>query len=142
MQRYVVGFLFDRECHVCWLVEKNRPHWQKGKLNGVGGHIESGETPLQAMEREFEEEAGIYVAGWEHFLTLTSDEAEIFFYRCTVECDEWQEAYAKTDEKLFEIHPANLYDEPCVPNLYWILPLAASEGGYELPIVINFKEYS
>jgi 8-oxo-dGTP pyrophosphatase MutT (NUDIX family) len=54
--RYVVGFLFSEDESRVLLVWKNRPAWQDGKLNGVGGKIEAGETPLQAMEREFKEE--------------------------------------------------------------------------------------
>lgn len=54
--RYVVGFLFSEDESRVLLVLKNRPAWQEGKLNGVGGKIEAGETPLQAMEREFKEE--------------------------------------------------------------------------------------
>jgi len=54
--RYVVGFLFSEDQSRVLLVWKNRPAWQNGKLNGVGGKIEAGETPLQAMEREFKEE--------------------------------------------------------------------------------------
>jgi 8-oxo-dGTP pyrophosphatase MutT (NUDIX family) len=54
--RYVVGFLFSQDESKVLLVWKNRPAWQNGKLNGIGGKIEAGETPLQAMEREFKEE--------------------------------------------------------------------------------------
>lgn len=54
--RYVLGFMFDHEEKHVLLIWKNRPKWQAGKLNGIGGKIEAGETPLQAMEREFTEE--------------------------------------------------------------------------------------
>lgn len=40
------------------LVQKNKPAWQRGRLNLVGGKIEAGETPEQAALRELEEEAG------------------------------------------------------------------------------------
>jgi len=40
-------------------VVKNRPAWQAGLLNAPGGHIEDGETPLEACIREFKEETGI-----------------------------------------------------------------------------------
>lgn len=41
------------------LVMKDRPTWQKGHLNLVGGKIEDGETPEQAALRELKEEAGL-----------------------------------------------------------------------------------
>lgn len=40
------------------LVLKERPAWQKGRLNLVGGKIEEGETPIQAAVRELKEESG------------------------------------------------------------------------------------
>jgi|SRR5580700_9425572 8-oxo-dGTP diphosphatase len=54
------------------MIEKLKPAWQAGKLNGVGGkidhYLEEGrggtdyrrlETPLEAMVREFHEETGV-----------------------------------------------------------------------------------
>lgn len=56
---YVVGFLFDPHLERVLCIRKLRPAWQAGKLNGIGGHIEPGETALEAMEREASEEAGL-----------------------------------------------------------------------------------
>lgn len=69
MTRYVVGFLFaDDEV---LLIKKNHPSWQFGKLNGLGGHIEENESPLDAMIREFEEESGgARIEHWNMFLLL------------------------------------------------------------------------
>ena len=41
------------------LIRKSRPEWQAGRLNGVGGKVEEGEDPYQAMRREFWEETGV-----------------------------------------------------------------------------------
>jgi len=57
--RYVLGFIFDADARHIALIEKRRPAWQAGLLNGIGGKIELGETPLQAMERECREECGL-----------------------------------------------------------------------------------
>jgi 8-oxo-dGTP pyrophosphatase MutT (NUDIX family) len=61
MTAYVCGFAFDTERRV-YLILKNKPHWQAGLLNGIGGKIEPGETSLRAMAREFKEEAGVDIA--------------------------------------------------------------------------------
>ena len=71
VQEYVCGFLFSPDRTRVLLIRKNRPAWQAGKLNGLGGKIEPGETPLEAMRREFREEAGAEVADWQHVLTLS-----------------------------------------------------------------------
>jgi 8-oxo-dGTP pyrophosphatase MutT (NUDIX family) len=49
----------DNTDHNILLVEKQKPAWQKGRLNLVGGKVEPGETPEQAALRELEEESGL-----------------------------------------------------------------------------------
>ena len=73
MQQYVCGFLFSVDRSRVLLIRKNRPAWQAGKLNGVGGKVEPGESIQKAMTREFREEAGLTLAEaqWQHVLTLT-----------------------------------------------------------------------
>jgi 8-oxo-dGTP diphosphatase len=73
-QGYVVGFLFDPSFRRVVLIRKTKPPWQAGKWNGVGGKIESGETPLDAMCREFFEETGMRMASWKAFSVLTGVE--------------------------------------------------------------------
>lgn len=41
------------------LVHKNKPDWQKGKLNLVGGKVEEGEDAIACALRELKEEAGL-----------------------------------------------------------------------------------
>ena len=61
MKKYVLGFMFSVVYNVPWvvLIQKARPDWQKGRLNGVGGKIEAGEYPVDAVVREFGEETGV-----------------------------------------------------------------------------------
>jgi 8-oxo-dGTP diphosphatase len=66
MIRWVVGFLIRNRSEVA-LMTKTHPEWQKGKLNGVGGKIDDGESPEGAMRREFLEEAGVDVPTWRKF---------------------------------------------------------------------------
>lgn len=73
-QAYVVGFLFDPSLRRVVLIRKTKPQWQAGKWNGVGGKIESGEQPYNAMCREFFEETGMVVADWKEFCILTGVE--------------------------------------------------------------------
>jgi len=77
--RYVVGFAFDGLKDRVILIAKDHPDWQKGKWNGIGGHIEEGETPLQAMEREGREEAAIRCR-WHHYATMIGDDFECFCF--------------------------------------------------------------
>lgn len=70
MKHYVLGFAFNHENQVL-LIKKAKPDWQRGKWNGVGGSVESHETPLQAMIRECDEEAGLHLTAWSKIATLT-----------------------------------------------------------------------
>lgn len=59
MNQYALTFLFTPDMKQVWLIEKNRPSWQAGCLNGIGGKIEKDELPPQAATRELKEETGI-----------------------------------------------------------------------------------
>lgn len=56
---YTVGFAFNFQLTHLLLIQKLRPVWQAGKYNGIGGKIESGESPVGCMVREFREECGL-----------------------------------------------------------------------------------
>ncbi len=62
--KYTVGFLFQDspELDSVLLIHKLRgPPYVVGKLNGIGGKFKEGETPLECMIREGEEEANVLV---------------------------------------------------------------------------------
>lgn len=142
VQEYVCGFLFDPERTRVLLIRKRRPAWQAGKLNGVGGKIEPGETAIDAMRREFTEETGLRVSDWQHVVTLRG--ADDFgsghgwaghFFRAFGDLGS---ALSVTDEQL-EIHPAQPLPEDTIPNLLWIIPLLlddeAVEGRYTVRVL-------
>jgi 8-oxo-dGTP diphosphatase len=128
---YVAGFLFDSTALRVALIEKQRPKWQKGKLNGIGGHIEAGETPEQAMRREFREETGVDVREWYHFATLKgrSDSTWVVHFFCahdTVDLLLVQQAEPVTDERVTIFPVKTLNYEKTIPNLRWLIPMAIS----------------
>ena len=128
-RRYACGFLFSPDRTRVLLIRKNRPSWQKGLLNGVGGKLEAGETPAHAMARECREETGLDLPpdAFEHVITLTGnndggdggDAWEACFFRAFAPIDR---ARAMTDE-LLEIHPTLRVPPDVIPNLRWIIPL-------------------
>lgn len=58
-RRYVITFMFTEDLSGVWMIEKNKPEWQKGCVNGIGGKIETGEMPTNAAIRELKEEGGV-----------------------------------------------------------------------------------
>jgi len=75
-KEYVLGFCFEgpevRNRFVV-LIEKQRPDWQQDRFNGVGGHTKVGESPIDAMTREFREETGVVTLPdqWLKFATMS-----------------------------------------------------------------------
>ncbi len=56
MKHYVLGFVFNKTRDRVLLVQKQKPKWMRGRWNGIGGKVEAGETPMEAMMREGHEE--------------------------------------------------------------------------------------
>lgn len=120
---YVAGFLFrvsDSGTPQVALIEKKRPDWQAGKLNGIGGKIESGEMPIEAMRREFLEETGAVVAAWRQFACLNFSQGTVFFYTAIEDRD----IRSTTDEVVAWYALRDLPALPLIPNLRWLIPLA------------------
>ena len=124
MQRYVVGFMFDFEKEYVLLIRKTKPEWQRGLLNGIGGKIEPGESALEAMRREFEEETGIYQLQWNQFCVLkdAKDEWQVHFFECIGPL----ELAKDTTEELPEICKVSELPSNVIPNLKWLIPMAAN----------------
>ena len=132
---YVVGFAFDNHGDVI-LIQKNRPEWQKGYFNGVGGKVEDNETPLNAMIREFEEETGLRLENWEHFVTMEFPGAVVYFYKIlNLDCRITNEAKSLTDEPVHVI--SNIDELPVIPNLRWLIPLATYTADNYKPIYVK-----
>lgn len=127
MIEYVVGFLFNGSMRKVLLIEKKRPDWQKGKLNGIGGHVEDGESPHSAMEREFREETGLKIYGWHRLCILSGNDWKVhFFYNWHHDIGK---ARTKTDEVVIEqtVELIITGNNPhTLPNLSWLIPMAIS----------------
>lgn len=136
MTDYVVGFAFCDEFrryrpdgpdrHVL-LIQKTRPEWQAGCLNGLGGHVEDNEPPAATMRREFREEAGADFTAWEPFATMGGAGFFITFFRIWLD---FETAFRvpgehRTDEGRVGWHPTRLLRElRTVPNVQFLVPLA------------------
>jgi 8-oxo-dGTP diphosphatase len=126
----VVGFCFSKDKSMVALIRKTHPQWQAGRLNGIGGHIERGESIYQAMKREFNEEAGVIVPSlsWNHKLTIINDlvgyELNIMYlfsdavYRIKTMSDEEVGLYIVE----YILNPY-IVSNHLIKNLSWIIPL-------------------
>lgn len=133
-KRYVVGFLFDGAGNVV-LIQKNRPQWQAGLLNGPGGKIEDGEFPAEAMRREFKEETGVDIAvdRWRLFATLRGEGVEVWCFTCVRNANLQQ----LTDERVGWYNAFICFDPSVVQSLHWLIPMAMDPGCPKLLAVVD-----
>lgn len=136
MQQYTVGF-----AHVngfVLLIHKRRgPEAVRGRLNGIGGKMEPGESFEACLSREVSEETGLYIieSRWKHTVTLTNPGWEVRFF--TVELTEDELGCARTVED----EPVGIYNLSnlpiyVVPNLRWLIPLSM-DPDLKFPITIE-----
>ncbi len=98
MTRFVLGFVFDPTFKRVVLIKKERPDWQVGAWNGVGGKVNEGETSLQAVRRECEEETGLFITTWRYYVTeyFPDGKLDVFWAFSNVAL----EAETRTDEEV------------------------------------------
>ena len=121
--RYVVGFMLSADMSQVVLIQKNRPAWQRGRLNGVGGKIDSTDSSsLSCMIREFEEETGLVVKSWQLFCTLTGKDFIVDFYYSVGDVEKVDTV---TDEKV-AIFDICMLPPAVLPNIRWLIQMALS----------------
>jgi len=125
LKEYVAGFLFSTDRSRVVLICKEKPAWQAGKLNGVGGKIERDELPHQAMRREFFEETGAKtcVSDWHHFCRYQGEDCVVHFFRAFKDL----EVESVTSELVRWYYVRELNTYPTLPNLSWLVPFALDE---------------
>lgn len=128
-KRYVIGFMFSPDFKRVVLVKKNRPAWQNGLWNGVGGHIEPGEFPLDAMKREFVEETGVAIdkqGDWRQSSYMTNGMYSIDIFATVSE--HWDDATTMTDEPISVWHVEEvLRSKDTIFNIPWLLLMAREQ---------------
>jgi 8-oxo-dGTP diphosphatase len=127
---YALGFSCTSKQVV--LIRKARPAWQAGRLNGVGGKIEAGESSLAAMVREYHEETGVLtdVDSWLPFGRVSGENFSVdLFLRRTEVLDPVE---SLTDEAVsvhsFESVVGLAQAGQLVPNVSWLLAYLCEPG--------------
>jgi 8-oxo-dGTP diphosphatase len=120
---YVLGFIFDKTFDHVVLINKLRPDWQKGFLNGIGGKIDDYEYPIEAMKRECFEECGLEIDTWKNFAVIGGEGFNIWCYKVNLNIYE-NIIFNKTDEVVDIFKVKDLNNLNVISNLKWIIPMA------------------
>ncbi len=138
MKRMVVGFAFTEDWESVILIRKLRPEWMKGKLNGVGGHLRDGERAGKAMEREFEEETGVFIhrLAWERVVVMKGKGWEVTFFRTTLTARDIRYVRSVTDEEVVRVGCKVDGAMGMLPNLSWLIPLCMDHD-LVMPIAVS-----
>jgi 8-oxo-dGTP diphosphatase len=128
---YVLGFAFNNHKTKVILIKKNRPLWQNGLLNGVGGKVELTDIDIyHTMTREFFEETGVTTKEkeWHHFADMGFDE-DIMGGSAMVHCfrlsnDIVNDCKTIESEEIIHFDLENPCSYPIVSNLNVLIPMA------------------
>lgn len=135
MKEYVLGFVFNEALSCVALILKNKPAWQAGRLNGIGGKVEFGESPILAMQRECREELSLDISEWIAFANFhgADDQAAAgneYIVRCftTTTRQSLAECHQSvTDEgeiRIQLVESLNGSIEKPLNNVNWLVPMA------------------
>lgn len=150
MIKYVLGFALSEDKSKILLIKKNRPEWQNGLLNGIGGKVEESDfNNFEAMIREFAEETSIITEpdDW-FFLTdikgykdLSYENFQVswevsVFYTFT---DKIFDAISKTDEEVavYDID-LNFIRNNSISNLPWLIGMILDKDLEKIVFEINY----
>lgn len=124
--KYVLGFIFGKTHNFVLLQRKARPDWQKGRYNGIGGKIEEGETPEQAMKREGIEEVGNDLS-WEKKATMFVGEHAIYVFKAVVEPKIMKTCvdFSKTTDEPVELDVVKALPAECITNVPMLVEMCA-----------------
>lgn len=126
MKEWVLTFLFDGSKQNVLLIKKERPEFQKGLLNGIGGSVEPYETYVDAAVRELKEEANIDISGFD--LTKIGSFGDGRSWRVVMFKGRWDGEFSSlTDEQVVKIPVKDLQNMNKMSNLDWMIPLCLDE---------------
>lgn len=125
--QYVLGFHFNEDLEQVALIRKIKPEFMKDKLNGIGGKIEPGESPMAAMIREFQEEASAVTSPffWRPVCKLHGHDFENWSIHVFAGYGELTKLKTTSAEPVVicSVHHIDS-DRSSMPNIKWLVPLA------------------
>lgn len=145
-KRYVAGFMFANNLSQVVLIHKRRPAWQCGLWNAIGGSIEDGETPDQAMSREAREETGVENLRWrmfcEHTIERDGVKSIVHFYWATIaDFRPFQSVMTDETVALWTVSRVLECDRQLISNIPWLVQMALRSMLPETTCIYRIQEF-
>ena len=142
-KEYICGLVFDPYYTKVVLIKKNRPEWQVGMWNAIGGKLEANDiSESSAMSREFEEETGVLIDPdkWREFATLTGNGYRIAWFTATLKDRDLFKVSTVEDEEVGLFQLTELGSMNLIPNVRWLIEMAKA-GINEPPVRYDILEF-
>jgi 8-oxo-dGTP pyrophosphatase MutT (NUDIX family) len=156
-EKYVLGFVFDLDVNRVLLIQKQKPSWQRGFYNGIGGMKEPTDlTYAEAMVRECEEETGVKTKSlhWHHFCTMGEETSRWLvqcYYTTLQEIQVDKSMFVSMTKEEVYFHPLkaiSIGHPQLLGNIPWLVAMALDHhynraiehsvitynGGFSLPL--------
>jgi 8-oxo-dGTP pyrophosphatase MutT (NUDIX family) len=139
MKQYTLGFIFNKGAEHILLITKGRPTWQAGLLNGLGGFIEPGESPLDCVRREVREEANLHITAWYEDFVMEGPGWRVYGFSAVLPTA-LIEPTQMTDEKV-AVYPVSQVLSPVfaphiMRNLPVLITICRDRSGLTKPVML------
>lgn len=117
-----LGFIFTSDLQKVLLIEKQKPEFHRGLLNGLGGKVEQNEDEAACIVREVREEAGLetLTTDWQKVGVLTWTQWQVSIFTGIYHGKETD--LNLTEDLVVDWFFVEKLPRNCVTNLYWIIP--------------------
>lgn len=118
-----LAFIYTPDLKKVLLIKKQRFEHHKGLLNGLGGKVEPGETPLDCVCREVAEEAGINLSPsqWKVVGELEWTTWHVTIFAATYK-GKLEDIKSMTEE-VVAWYDVEALPNTVISNLRWLVPL-------------------
>lgn len=124
MERISIGYLFSEDRKYVALISQKFP--TGCYLNGIGGHIEIGESSSQAIKREFQEEAGLIISEWKLVCSLYKPNLQVDFYKAFSDIVFSVKTMKEETISVYNIEQIKYLD--CHPNLHILIGMCLDDA--------------
>jgi 8-oxo-dGTP diphosphatase len=117
-----LAFIFNADFSKVLLIKKEKPIQHAGLLNGLGGKLEVGESHVECLVREIQEEAGLEIAekDWLALGRMRWANWRVTIWTCSVDMPETK----NFPEPNVCWYPVSPLPKNVIENLEWLVPLA------------------